>query len=86
MFAERTNWDTRPNRLSALLDERRRRGLPILDLTASNPTQCGLDFDHDAVLAAFADLAALRYEPDPRGLASARRAVADYYEIGRAHV
>jgi len=79
MFAERTNWDTRPNRLSALLEERRRRGLPILDLTASNPTQCSFDFDQGAVLAAFADPAALRYEPDPRGLASARRAVADYY-------
>ena len=79
MFAERTNWDTRPNRLSALLEERRRRGLPILDLTASNPTQCGFYFDQDAVLAAFADPAVLRYEPDPRGLASARRAVADYY-------
>jgi hypothetical protein len=79
MFAERTNWDTRPNRLSARLEERRRRGLPILDLTASNPAQCSFDFDHDAVLAAFADPAVLRYEPDPRGLASTRRAVADYY-------
>jgi len=79
MFAERTNWDTRPNRLSARLEERRRRGLPILDLTASNPTQCGFDVDQSAVLAAFADPAVLRYEPDPRGLASARRAVADYY-------
>jgi hypothetical protein len=72
MFAERTNWDTRPNRLSVLLEERRRLGLPILDLTASNPTQCGFDFDQDAQLAAFADPAALRYEPDPRGLAPGR--------------
>jgi alanine-synthesizing transaminase len=79
MFAERTNWDTRPNRLSALLEERRRLGLPILDLTVSNPTQCGFDFDQNALLSALADPATLRYDPDPRGLASARRAVASYY-------
>jgi len=79
MFSARTQWDTAPNRLSTLLAERRRRQFPILDLTQSNPTACGFEFDQDAILQALAGPEALRYAPDPRGSEQARQAVADYY-------
>jgi hypothetical protein len=79
MFASRTDWPLTPNRLSQLVEERRRQGLPLLDLTESNPTRCGFDFDAGKLLGALADLRSLAYEPDPRGLLSARLAVAGYY-------
>jgi aspartate/methionine/tyrosine aminotransferase len=79
MFASRTNWSLTPNRLSQLTEERRQQGLPFLDLTESNPTHCGFNFDAEKLLGALADPRALSYEPDPRGLLAARLAVADYY-------
>ncbi|MBI3405830.1 MAG: pyridoxal phosphate-dependent aminotransferase [Acidobacteria bacterium] len=54
-------------------------GKPLLDLTVSNPTECGFVFDEQKILNALANPAALHYHPDPRGLESARRAVATYY-------
>jgi hypothetical protein len=79
MFSSRTDWPLTPNRLSRLLEERRRQGLPVLDLTESNPTHCGFNFDAEKLLSALADPRSLAYEPDPRGLLAARRAVAGYY-------
>jgi alanine-synthesizing transaminase len=79
MFADRTNWSLTPNRLSAALEARRSRGEPVLDLTASNPTTCGFEYDRETILGALADPAALTYTPDPRGIPIARRAVAAYY-------
>jgi alanine-synthesizing transaminase len=79
MFASRTGWHLEPNRLSRAIEERRRSGQEILDLSESNPTRCGFNYDSDQILAALADPRALLYEPDPRGLLSAREAVADYY-------
>jgi aspartate/methionine/tyrosine aminotransferase len=79
MFSTRTNWPLNPNRLSELLRERRARGLPILDLTESNPTRCGFALDAEEILAPLHDLRSLTYEPDPRGLRTAREAVAQYY-------
>jgi alanine-synthesizing transaminase len=79
MFADRTNWNLNPNRLSHALDLHRATGKPLLDLTVSNPTDCGFDYDRDAILKALANPAALVYEPRPKGLEPARRAVAAYY-------
>ena len=79
MFSARTNWPLTPNRLSLLLEERRRKGLEILDLTESNPTRCGFAFDEQRILAPLQSPRALVYEPDPRGLRSARLAVVGYY-------
>lgn len=79
MFAARTNWPLAPNRLSQLVETFRREGRPILDLTESNPTRCGFNFNAREILDALADPRSLTYEPDPRGLLRARQAVADYY-------
>src|SRR4051812_17280523 len=79
MFASRTNWDLKPNRLAQALARHRSSGRKLLDLTASNPTECGFSYDAHAILRAFCNPASLKYHPDPRGLASARQAVAGYY-------
>src|SRR5713226_3471225 len=79
MFADRTNWNLDPNRLSEALARHRAAGKPLLDLSASNPTACGFDYDRQAVLQSLCSPAALAYEPHPKGLETARRAVAAYY-------
>ena len=79
MFAKRTNWNLTPNRLSEALAAHRAAGKPLIDLTVSNPTECGFEYDSSAILNALSNPAALSYEPNPKGLESARRAVAGYY-------
>jgi alanine-synthesizing transaminase len=69
----------RPNRLSVALAERRAAGLPVIDLTASNPTECGFVYDQGAILAALGNPASMVYVPEPRGLLTAREAVCAYY-------
>jgi len=66
-------------RLACALRERRAAGLPVLDLTASNPTQCGFAYDEAGILAALGDREALVYDPEPRGMPRAREAVCRYY-------
>lgn len=78
-FSRRTEWPSRQNRLSELLERRRREGLFILDLTNSNPTDCGIAYPGNDILSSLDDPSALRYSPDPRGLLSAREAVCAYY-------
>jgi alanine-synthesizing transaminase len=79
MFSDRTNWNLEANRLSELLARHRAGGRQVLDLTASNPTECGFDYDAAAILHALSNPEALTYEPDPKGLIAARQAVAAYY-------
>src|SRR5260370_1287991 len=79
MFADRTNWNLAGNRLSEALARHRASGKRLHDLTASNPTECGLEYDSEVILAALRNPAALRYEPNSKGLASARLAVTEYY-------
>src|SRR5947209_2967115 len=86
MFAERTNWNLTPNRLSQALARKRSTRSRLFDLTASNPTECGFQYDGARILSALQSLEALKYEPDPRGLESARKAVAGYYSGHGAHV
>jgi len=78
MFSSRFHWDLRPNRLTRLLDEKRRAGARVLDLTESNPTRAGFSYP-DEVAQALADPRALRYDPQPAGSLPARQAVCRYY-------
>jgi alanine-synthesizing transaminase len=79
MFSKRTSWKLEENAYAKALRRHRERGLPLLDLTASNPTTCGFAYDERAILSALADAASLHYEPEPKGLLKAREAVARYY-------
>ncbi len=84
MFSDRTNWKLTPNLLSQTQSRLRTAGAAILDLTVSNPTQCGLPYDADAILATFQNAAMFSYQPQPRGLLLARQAVATYYRDSHA--
>jgi aspartate/methionine/tyrosine aminotransferase len=79
LFSSRLSWDLRPNRLSELLEAKRRSGGGILDLTESNPTRAGFDYPAEEIAQALADPSSLLYEPSPAGLPRAREAVAAYY-------
>jgi alanine-synthesizing transaminase len=79
VFSRRTNWKLAPNGLTQALHQRSAVGAEILDLTESNPTRCGLRYEESQILSALAQPASLQYQPDPRGLRSAREAVAAYY-------
>ena len=78
MFSSRFHSDLRPNRIARLLEEKRRGGVPILDLTESNPTRAGLEYPSE-IRRAFEDERILRYDPQPAGMMDAREAVAQYY-------
>ncbi len=79
MFSKRTNWNLTESAFARAMRRHRESGCPVLDLTISNPTACGFHYDEAAILAALRSPAALRYQPEPRGLLSARAAVVDYY-------
>ena len=78
-FSERTAWDLGENAFAGRLREARATGRKLFDLTVSNPTSCGFAYDERALLEPLAEPAALRYEPVPLGMESARAAVAAYY-------
>src|SRR5262245_54071272 len=79
MFSKRFKWSLEPSRFARLIEEKKKAGARILDLTESNPTLVGFDYPDDEILGALAQAPAMLYEPAPRGLPVAREAVADYY-------
>lgn len=79
MFASRTDWNLKPNLLAEALDRHKSSGRRLLDLSASNPTECGFKYDAPAIMRSLCAPASLQYHPDPKGLKSAREAVSGYY-------
>ncbi len=86
MFSSQTNWQLQPNRLSQLLEEKKKAGERILDLTVSNPLQSNIEYPVELLLAALGKPESLSYAPEPRGLLSAREAVARYYAAKQIQV
>ena len=60
------------------LEALRAKGRPLLDLTESNPTRCGLTWPRDVLAAALGHPDLPGYEPTPNGLRTARGAVTAY--------
>ncbi len=81
MFSDRTNWRLGLNRFTQAVEELRATGAKALDLTVSNPTRAGLDYDSGAILGTLGSARALDYDPQAKGLAEAREAVAEYYRF-----
>jgi alanine-synthesizing transaminase len=79
MFSDRTNWKLTRNRLTEALEKVRSTGARVLDLTISNPTRAGLHYDNARILQALASPHAMDYDPQPKGLLTAREAAAAYY-------
>lgn len=83
MFSRRTDWSLALNRFTEAVREAQGAGREILDLSISNPTRAGITYGEAAVLRALGNEKSLDYDPQPKGLLSAREAVAAYYkEIG----
>jgi alanine-synthesizing transaminase len=85
-FSSRTGWDLGESAFAEAIRRARAEGRDLIDLTVSNPTTCGFEYDTEMILAPLSDPRALRYDPDPRGMRSAREAVAGYYAAHGADV
>lgn len=79
MFSSRLRSGGGRNRLTLALDQRRAAGLPIADLTESNPTHAGFSYPRDLLLA-LGHERALCYDPEPFGLRSARETVTGEFQ------
>ncbi len=79
MFSKRTEWKLTPNRFTQAQSDLRASGIEVLDLSVSNPTRAGFHFDDEAILGSLANPEAMDYDPQSKGLRSARAAVAAYY-------
>ena len=77
-FASRTNWRRETNALNKALEDLESRHIPVMDLTASNPTSCGFLYPEE-MLSALNSLDNLNYHPEACGMKSSRQAVAQYY-------
>jgi alanine-synthesizing transaminase len=82
-FSKRTGWDVGESSFAAAVREARATaaatGRELIDLTLSNPTVCGFEYDAEGILGGLAARQGLEYDPDSRGMRSAREAVAGYY-------
>src|SRR5437660_9561021 len=79
MFSHRTTWKLTPNRFTEAQRELAAADREVLDLTVSNPTRAGLHYDEETILKSLTNTKALDYDPQPKGLQTAREAVAAYY-------
>ena len=85
-FSRRTGWDLRESSFAAAVRAARAGSPRLMDLTVSNPTVCGFQYDADGVLGPLRQIKALSYDPDPRGMRVAREAVRGYYREHGADV
>lgn len=74
MFSSRLSGAAARNRIADAVASARASGRALLDLTVSNPTAAGIEYPR-GIFEALASPAAARYEPDPRGLLTAREAI-----------
>ncbi|HET6147223.1 MAG TPA: pyridoxal phosphate-dependent aminotransferase [Polyangia bacterium] len=80
MFSTRLPWERPENPLARAERARRAAGLPLHDLTESNPTRVAIAYPEAGLRDALAAAAARPYQPEPLGLRSAREAVAVDYQ------
>jgi len=80
MFANRTNWELTQNKISGILENFKKEGKTVLDLTESNPTNCGFAYPEKELQGALINPSNMRYTPSTKGILSAREAVAQYYK------
>lgn len=81
MFSHRLPFHLALNPIAHAIARRRAAGLPILDLTESNPTRAGIEYPSASILAGFAEPQSLVYDPSSNGLPHARAQVASLYGV-----
>jgi alanine-synthesizing transaminase len=80
VFSKRTDWHRSENALTKATEAlKAEAGSALIDLTASNPTVLGIEYDTARLFQALAHRDALTYRPRPFGLEASRHAVAKYY-------
>jgi len=79
-FARRTQWSQQANALNLSLEELKKQQISIIDLTVSNPTECGFSYP-DHLLGQLEKKENLQYQPEACGLVHARQAVAKHYDF-----
>ena len=80
MFSNRFNFDQSQNNISKLLDNKKKSGVTIYDLTESNPTQAGFIYDENSIMNSLSGKEILTYNPHPKGIRQARNSIFDYYK------
>lgn len=75
MFSKRAHWNAPLNELTRARLAHRGE---LYDLTETNPTRAALPYPLEELSAALAAGARVSYDPDPRGLLSAREALAEH--------
>jgi hypothetical protein len=66
--------------LYSLLQQKRACSDEILDLSESNPTRCGFIHSPSLLIDSSSLKRSMLYEPDPKGLMTARQSIADWYK------
>jgi len=79
MFSHRTGWKLTTNLFTQVQAEVRAAGIEVFDLTVSNPTQANFPYNQEGILSSLVSPEALKYDPQSKGLPSAREAVVEYY-------
>jgi len=67
------------NRLAKLYKEYISTHKELFDLTISNPTHARIIYPAEEILSTFNNEECLSYDPTPKGLYAARKAISDYY-------
>lgn len=86
MFSSRTPSQLSANKLTQLIEQKRLNSEEILDLTQSNPTRIDINYPKKEILDALNSSNILLYNPDPKGIIAARKAVASYYQAHSVNV
>lgn len=79
-FSDRTAFAIQQNELEKARQARLSQGLPVLNASESNPTRTGLLHEADELAQALANPQNRIYIPDPKGMLSARKAVAEHFQ------
>lgn len=77
-FSARIDFSAPRNGLDRERSERMKNGLPLFDLSQSNPTRTGFAHGREELASALSDPKNAEYSPDPRGLAGARAGISSH--------
>jgi alanine-synthesizing transaminase len=80
MLSRRFNYNIEDNKISKLLKQKKSAGIEVLDLTESNPTKVFLEYDVTGILKSISHPDSMKYNPDPKGIQTAREAISLYYK------
>ncbi|TGK07296.1 pyridoxal phosphate-dependent aminotransferase [Leptospira semungkisensis] len=79
-FSKRFEFHSGENELYSLVKKYKEAKEDWIDLTVSNPTKARMIYPSEAILHSLSKPGGMEYDPDPKGILSAREAVSLYYE------